>query len=226
MNEPDRADVLETLLQERFSCRGFLPDPVTREDVERLLRMAQRTASWCNAQPWQLHVLSSSATERARRELLAHVGTASPAPDLPFPETYSGVYRERRRECGFQLYGAVGVTRGDTAGAQQQRLENFRFFGAPHVALVTADRSLGTYAAVDCGAYVGNFLLSARALGIATIAQAALASHADFWREHLSLSEDRLVVCGISFGYEDRRHPANSFRTSRASIEDAVVFVD
>jgi hypothetical protein len=34
------------------------------------------------------------------------------------------------------------------------------------------------------------------------------------------------VVCGISFGYPDRDHRINSYRTSRAEIADAATFVD
>jgi hypothetical protein len=34
------------------------------------------------------------------------------------------------------------------------------------------------------------------------------------------------VVCGISFGYPDREHKANSYRTSRAKLADAVTFFD
>jgi hypothetical protein len=34
------------------------------------------------------------------------------------------------------------------------------------------------------------------------------------------------VVCGISFGYSDRDHKANSHRTRRASIDETARFVD
>jgi hypothetical protein len=33
------------------------------------------------------------------------------------------------------------------------------------------------------------------------------------------------MVCAVSFGYEDTAHPANSYRTSRAPLEQAVRFV-
>jgi hypothetical protein len=33
------------------------------------------------------------------------------------------------------------------------------------------------------------------------------------------------VVCGISFGYADEAHLANSYRTNRASIPEAVAFI-
>src|SRR5690606_21419224 len=103
-----------------------------------------------------------------------------------------------------------------------QALENFRFFGAPHVAIVTTDAALGVYGALDCGAYVGNFMLAAWSLGVAAIAQAALASHPAPLREHLGIPQDRLIVCGISFGYADPTHPANAFRTTRADPRECV----
>jgi nitroreductase len=53
-----------------------------------------------------------------------------------------------------------------------------------------------------------------------------LAAYPDFWREHLKLGDDRLIVCGISFGYEDPDHPANRFQTSRADISQVANWVD
>jgi nitroreductase len=225
-NRDANYDVLNRLLRERYSCRGFLKDEVPRATIEKILVAAQRTASWCNAQPWQIAILSGAATMRTGERLLEHVQHGRSQPDLAWPLGYHGAYHERRRECGLQLYSATGVARGDARAAEQQRRENFRFFGAPHVGIVTTDRALGTYGAVDCGAYVANFTLAAQSLGVSAIAQAALAAYPAFWREQLGLSEDRMVVCGISFGYEDLQHPANGFRTSRAEIEQVVNWID
>jgi nitroreductase len=226
MTNEERAGVLAQLLAERHSCRGFRPDPVPRETIARILAMAQRTASWCNAQPWQVHVLSHEATARVREALVAHARAHPPQPDLAFPAEYVGVYQERRRACGLQLYSATGVQRGDKAASERQWLENYRLFGAPHVAIVTTHAPLGTYGAIDCGAYVHDFMLAAWSLGVASIAQAAQAAVAGFWRERLALPEDRQVVCGIAFGYEDPAHPANAFRTARAELAQAVQWIE
>jgi nitroreductase len=200
---------------------------VPRPVIARLLAIAQRTASWCNAQPWQVVVTSGAATERFREACHRHAAADAPAqPDFPFPREYRGAYLARRRECGWQLYDSVGVARGDRAASNRQRLENYRLFGAPHVAIVTTDEALGVYGAIDCGAYVANFLLAAESLGVAAIAQAALAAYPDLIRAHFDLGEDRRVVCGISFGWEDAGHPANAYRTSRAALADAVTWVD
>jgi nitroreductase len=218
---------VEDLMSERFSCRGFLPQPVPRATIERILTAAQKTASWCNSQPWRLEITSGAATERFREAMYAAASSGRPnAGDFPFPREYRGVYLERRRESGFQLYNSLGIPRGDKARYARQALENFNFFGAPHVAIVHTDEALGVYGAIDCGGYVTSLMLAAQALGLATIPQAALAFHSDVVRAHFGLSDDRRVVCGISFGYPDRAHKANSYRTSRAALVDTVRFFD
>lgn len=218
-------EVVEKLLGARYSCRAFKPDSVPRAVIERVLAAAQKTASWCNSQPWQVTIVSGDATRTFGEVLYKNASEGKFSADFPFPREYKGVYLDRRRESGFQLYNALGIQRGDKAAYQKQMLENFRFFGAPHVAIITSDEALGVYGAVDCGGYVGNFVLAAQALGIATIPQAALAGQSSVVREHLGLADDRRVVCGISFGYADESHLANSYRTNRARIPEAVTFI-
>src|SRR5438270_7002622 len=222
-----RIEILDELLSERFSCRAFRSDPVPRSTILRILTAAQKTASWCNSQPWQLVIASGAATRKFRDVIYSAAASGKPsAGDFPFPREYRGVYLERRRESGFQLYNSLGIPRGDKAGYARQALQNFNLFGAPHVAIIHTDEALGTYGAIDCGGYVANFMLAAQALGVATVPQAALAFHADVVRAHFGLADDRRVVCGISFGYPDRAHKANSYRTRRAAINETARFCD
>lgn len=212
---------VEALLSERYSCRAFLPDPVPDEIIERLFGAAQRTASWCNTQPWQVHLLGGEAISRFSREITEHVLSHEQSADLGMPE-YEDVYLERRRESGFALYSALGIERSDREARGLQMLKNFTFFGAPHTAIITTDRALGTYGAVDCGGYVSNLLLTAQSLGLGSIAQAAIAMYSDFVRQWLELPEHRAVVCAVSFGYADPEEPANAFRTTRADLDVVV----
>lgn len=222
---PD-ADTFARLLSLRHSCRGFRLDPLPQELLQRIVTMAQATASWCNAQPWQVHITRGDATERFRAAMLAPTVDGEPGADFAWPREYRGVYQERRRECGLALYESVGVRRGDREAAARQALENYRLFGAPHAALITTDEALGIYGAIDCGAYAANFMLAATSLGVATIAQAALAARPQRIRDFFGLGDDRKVVCGISLGYADAAHPANAFRTTRATPDDVVHWVD
>src|SRR3954451_9501447 len=227
MTEQAPIDILEALLQERYSVRAFKPEPVPRATIERVLTAAQRTASWCNSQPWQVVIASGEAKENFRKAIYAEAASgAAQDGDFEFPREYTGVYLERRRESGFQLYNTLGIARGVKAAYAKQALENYNFFGAPHVAIIHTDEALGIYGAIDCGAYVGNFTLAAQAVGLGTIPQAALARHSGLIRRHFKLADDRKVVCGISFGFADNAHKVNSYRTSRASVAETVTFVE
>lgn len=215
-------DTLNILLDGRFSCRAFTSEQVPQTTVETIVSTAQKVPSWCNAQPWHLVITAGAETDRFRDALFATASATAPAPDMEWPKAYPGVYGERRRACGFQLYDAVGVTKGDRAAGMAQMMENYRLFGAPHVAIVTSPADLGSYGAMDTGGFVTAFCLAAQAEGVATIPQAAIAAQAPFVRSHFDIPEDRLILCAISFGYADADHLANSFRTNRATASDVM----
>lgn len=219
-------DTFEQLLKERYSCRAYLQRQVETSTITRILEIAQRTPSWCNAQPWNVLITRGAGTERFRNAFYDYAAGRKSEPDFAFPREYRGFYGERRRESGFQLYESVGIARGDREASARQTRENFRLFGAPHAMIVTTDEALGVYGMLDCGAWVNNFMLAARSLGVACIAQASLAVQPNFTRSYFGLAADRLIVCGMSFGYEDASHPVNSFRTSRAAVDSVVTCVD
>lgn len=214
------ADTLRDILTARYSCRAYTPDAVPPEVIAEVVRDAGRAPSWCNAQPWQVVVTRGAQTDAFRTALLAEVERATPGADMPWPEGYPGVYGERRRTCGFQLYEAVGIARNDRAARAEQSMQNYRLFGAPHVAIVHAEAALGPYGAMDTGGFVTAFLLAATARGIGTIAQASVAAYPDMIRAHFDLPETRNILCAISFGYPDPDHPANRFQTERAALDD------
>lgn len=217
-------DVLNEILVSRYSCRAYLDKEVDRHVLEKIVESAQRTPSWCNTQPWQLLVTSKLQTERLRLALGEAAESDMMQPDLPFPARYAGVFDQRRKECGWQLYESVGIQRGDRQASAIQSRKNFDFFGAPHVAIVTTEEDLGVYGVLDCGAFVSVFMLVARSLGVASIAQAAIAGYSPVLRRHFRLPPNRQVVCAISFGYEDPAHPANNFRTRRAGMGDVIKY--
>lgn len=217
---------LQDLLNSRHSCRGFQDKSVPRPTIETILADAGRVPSWCNAQPWNVILTSGASTEAFRTTMLNAFDSQQPTSDFPFPSGYSGPRKERRQTCGLQLYEAVNIGRGDKAGRVTQMRENYTFFGAPHVALITTASELGPYGALDCGGFITAFCLSAQAQRIATIPQAAIAFYADTVREHFDIPTTQLVLAAISFGYENSDHPANSFRTERAPLTEIIDWRD
>ena len=223
-DQPSSATDVETLRRiaaDRFSCRAYLPDAVPDETIASIVDIARLTASWSNVQPWHVTIASKPTTDTFRTALMAEAAQSHDVKsDIPFPEGYPGVFGERRREVGYQLYAALGIERHDRERRAEQAFQNFRLFGAPHVALITSAAELGPYGVVDTGAFIGTFLLAAQAHGVATTAQAALARHSTFIKSYFGIGEDRTFICGIAFGYADRTHPVNNYRTGRAKADE------
>jgi nitroreductase len=221
----DDFTAISRTLDNRYSCRGYLEQEVDERDIKEIVAVASRVPTWCNAQPWQVLVTKPAATRAFAQILTQAAKTTEMVPDYDWPVQYTGIYQDRRRACGYQLYESLGIEREDRERRGQQMMENFRFFGAPHVAIITTDADLGPYGAMDSGGFIALFALAARAKGIASVVQASVTGYAPVIREHFGIPKNRLIQTAITFGFEDPEHPANGFRTERAAVDDVVTIV-
>ena len=215
----------DELMNSRFSCRAFLTKEVDQKTIDQIIKTAQKVPSWCNSQPWKVSLLRRETRELLSKKLILSADQTNETPDINFPKRYAGVYKTRRSICGWQLYNAVGVQKGDREGAGRQMTKNYEFFGAPHVAIITTPSDLGAYGVLDCGAFVTAFTLAAAAVGVSSIPQAAIAGRAPIVREVLNIEDDRDILCAISFGFADTDNSANSFRTQRADLIEFVEWI-
>lgn len=216
----DAYDSLCDLLARRYSCRAFLKDPVPDHVLERIVKAAGHVPSWYNAQPWAVTLTKGGETDRFRRALMAAAQCDTARPDLTWPTRYTGAHKIRRQECGRQLHEALGIAHKDRVARTAQASREFALFDAPHVAIIHSATELGPYGALDCGGFVTALMLAATAQGVASIAQASVAAYAPMIRTHFDLPDDRLILCAISLGYQDRHAPANTFRTPRAALDE------
>lgn len=220
-----RLDTLDELLRERRSVRGFHPDAVPMETLERVFEMAQLAPSNCNVQPWVVHVVSGDTAERVRTELHAVAASdAEVSPDFPLTGAYPGAYRERQIGAAKALFAATGVQRDDIPARRASFLRNFRFFDAPHAAFIFLPRWAGMREAADVGMYAQSLMLALTAHGLASCAQGALSHHAGIVRDALGVGDDMLLLFGLAFGYEDVDHPVNTARTERAPLDQTTIF--
>ena len=108
-------------------------------------------------------------------------------PDFNWPERYEGEYQARRRVCRYHLYDALDIAREDREKRAEQMMQNFKFFGAPHLAIITTESDLGPYGAMDCGGFIALFTIAARALGVASVVQASVTGYAPIIRNHFGI---------------------------------------
>ena len=224
-----RADTVLQAITSRRSIRGFRDTPVPRATVETILTAAARAPSATNTQPWRVHVLTGASRARLVDVLLAERATGAPEPTPEYPY-YGGEmpepYLARRRTVGWQLYGLLGIAKGDRAGARGWHDRNFSFFGAPVGMIFTVDRRLGLGAYLDLGMFMQNIMVAARGFGLDTCPQAAFAGYHATIRRELALPAEDMVLCGMALGWADPDAAANTLVAERAALADFVTFVD
>ena len=168
---------VDAAIESRFSARAFLPRPVPRETLSEILHVAMRAPSGTNSQPWKIYVLQGHSRDALSRAVCAAHDAVYADPSLAanhprdydyYPETWTSPFIERRRENGWGLYGLLGIQRGEKEKMHAQQRRNFEFFGAPVGLMVTVDRALGRGSLVDCGMFLQNIMLAARARGLHT----------------------------------------------------------
>ena len=151
------AEAVERAIRSRRAVRAFLPDPVEPTLVGRLIDLAARAPSGTNMQPWKLRVIGPQSRARLEAALLAALD-AGERPGVEeyryYPERFREPYLSRRRKVGWDLYGLLGVAKGDHAGMRRQTEANLRFFGAPVALMLTVDRDLEIGSLLDLGAFV------------------------------------------------------------------------
>lgn len=209
----------EALLRARRSSRRFLPKPVPESTIRSLVELASTAPSGSNTQPWTVEVVSGKARDQLSELLVADAVAGRFTPDFPYdPSAYDAQLKQRQRETGALVYAALGIAREDHERRQEQYLDNLRFFGAPHVALMFLPKEPTTLMINDIGMFSQNLLLAMTANGIASCTQAFIAMHAGVVRDFLDIG-DRKLIYGISFGYADAEAPINQVRTTRVPAE-------
>jgi hypothetical protein len=120
-------------LKQRKSVRAFLDRPVEREVIECILDAARWAPSGVNTQPWQVAVVRGEKKRLLEEKLESNFysGVAKAMDYAYYPAEWTGVYRERRKVCGLQLFSTLQIGREDTEKQTAQWAANYRAFDAP-----------------------------------------------------------------------------------------------
>jgi nitroreductase len=220
--------VVDEAIRSRQSVRAFLPDPVARTTVEELLRLASRSASGSNIQPWRVRVIAGDVKARLTQAIFDAVARDGFEPYQREWNYYPVRWREpflgRRRQIGWDMYNLLGVAKGDFEGTQQARMRNYEFFGAPVAMIFTLDEDLEIGSWLDLGIFLGSIMIAARGHGLHTCPQAAFADFHSIIRPLLDIPENEIIICAMALGHIDPDAPVNRLKTARADLDSFATF--
>jgi nitroreductase len=236
------AKEFRAFLASRRSTRDFLPKAVDPAIIEELVHDGLTAPSWSNTRPYMVAVAQGEVRDRISHDLLRRWNAAAglrsgsilekikfafrsyawPQSDYPMMAAYPQELQPRSRKVGKELYGLLGVARGDKKARDEQWANNYKFFGAPVEIFVFIHKGLGVFAANDAGLFAQNLMLSAHARGLGTCAQGAVALWSNAVRAEFDVPKDYKLVYGIALGYPSK-DKVNGFQAERLPAADITI---
>jgi nitroreductase len=233
---PEGIAAVDHAISSRRSIRRFLPTPVPRELIEDILRVASRAPSGTNTQPWRVHVLTGAARQGLVDQVTAaflgsglvdqHQAPHKEEYDY-YPAQWVSPYIDRRRKVGWDLYGLLGIAKGDTERMRAQQARNYAYFDAPVGLVFTIERVMGRGSWLDYGMFLQNIMVAARARGLDTCPQAAFNQFHALIEAHLGLDPDKeMVVASMALGHADPEALDNTLLTEREPVSGFARFME
>ena len=214
-------------LLDRYSVRAYLDKPVSRSVVERILTAAQQSPSGGNLQPWQVYVTAGADRvaflEKVQASIKAHPMGEPNSPDI-YPKGLKQPYKDRRAQCGYDMYSALGIPKDDKMAGILQVMKNFDFFGAPVGVFFAIDKQMGRPQWSHMGMYIQSLMLAAVEAGLGTCPQEAWMLRHQTVRDHFDIPDALEFYCGLALGHPDPDAAINNYRTQRASLDEVVTF--
>jgi nitroreductase len=225
------SSTLETL-SNRSSIRQFLPQPLPKETLQKILSAAAMTPSGANMQPWIVYAVSNEAKLKEIGDAVIAAMQSGIENDQfiqYYPLEWKNPYKKRRVETGVGLYSLMGVDRKDTQTRTQMWHDNFRWFGAQTVLFVFTDKTLiegASGALIDCGAYMQSVMLAAQSLGVASCPQGSTTEFGRVIAKVLEVPDNLALLYSVVLGYADTEAKINTYKPPRIPLEEHVTWIE
>lgn len=211
----------------RRSIRAFTSKMPPMDAVTQILDTAARAPSGTNIQPWKVYVVTGAARDKLCEAACKDFEDPNAKHEIQvayYPTKWFEPYLARRRKIGWDLYGLLGIGKGEREKTKQQHKRNYLFFDAPVGLMFTLHRDLATGSWLDYGMFLQNIMLLAREAGLHTCPQAAWSDYHGVVRQQLGIDETEVVVCGMALGYADESAVVNQLVSERADVSQFVQY--
>ena len=218
----------DDVLLGRRSVRGYKPDPVPKALIEEVLKLAMRSPSSMNTQPWNFTVISGEPLDLIRAgNTERNVAGVPHSREFRIGEAFAGQHRDRQVGVAKQLFAAMGIEREDKEKRMDWVLRGFRQFDAPVCVIITYDRVLADSddTAFDCGAVTTALVNAAWSRGLGAVINSQGIMQSPVVREHANIADDQVIMKAVALGWPDDSFPANAVVSERRSVAEATSFL-
>lgn len=219
-------DIIEAI-HKRQSIRSFKDREVSQETIREILNISKFAPSGGNTQPWKVYVLNQNIMKELESAILHNLDNGiSEKPNFSiYPQPMSDHLKNRVKECGKLMYGALEIKKDDIEGRLNQLKQNFSFFGAPVGMLITVEKEVDLNGWGHVGHFIQNLCLLSIKFGLGTCLQESWSMYPKTVQKITNYNKSEILWCGVALGYPNNDHPINNYRTPREDIETFAKFL-
>lgn len=211
-------------VQSRRSVRAFSDEAISLDTITAILETARWAPSGCNFRPWEATVLTGAPLKALQDVLLQSKFDEPLEYDFSAPGQVEK-YQDRLRRVGAAMYGAMGITRDDDETRANFAKANCVSFGAPVLLLCHFPKLMKEPQWSDVGMWLQTIMLLLRGEGLDSCPQEYMGLYGRTIKQHLGLTEETLLFCGLAIGKRDPSSPVNGFERERVPLGDQVRFL-
>lgn len=212
----------EQVVNTRHSVRNFSAQEIPNEDLIKIIKIAQRTPSWANSQPWKVYIAKGSALVNIKKTHLkkAQQGAPSNTEVKQISRVKWGHLPLTNTQNWSDSLTKFLFPQLDKMGKSQVEL-----FNAPALVYVTAEKDLSPWMIYDIGAFSQTLMLAAKDNGIDSIPAYEIVRFPEDLHNILHIPSNEIIVSGIALGYptDDR---INDFFTDRDDSSDVLKIIE
>ena len=174
-------------IHKRQSIRSFKDREVSPKIIKEILNISKFAPSGGNTQPWKVYVLNQNIMKELESAMLHNLDNGiSEKPNFSiYPQPMSDHLKNRVKECGRLMYGALEIDKEDVEGRLKQLKQNFSFFGAPVGMLVTVEKEVDLNGWGHVGHFIQNVCLSSMEFGLGTCLQESWSMYPQTVKKHV-----------------------------------------
>lgn len=215
----------DKLFFERHTVRKFLPKPVRKEVLTKVLEAATRAPSWANSQPWEIYVAAGERLEKLRSAYVHSFESHEPdCQEISRPQEWPEYLGNRMKKSFAATFKSRNIDREDEEARRENRRNNYQFFEAPVAVFLCMDDSLTDWSLLDIGIFANSLMLAAKAYGLDSAPAASSVAYPRHLRKILAIPDNQKIIVGIMIGYADTDHPYNQNQSGRVPLEEVVHF--
>lgn len=212
---------VEDVIKSRHAVRDFTDQPVAKETIQEIVRLAQQTPSWVNSEPWRVYAATGQSLTQIRQgclDLAAQKVATNPDLKTMSRDDWDPRPQKLMKEWGHDLvHSFTDFDEAHTVMTGASDALNH----APAILFVTIPKQTPDWAILDAGAFMQSLLLAATAKGLGSIPTYNSVRYPQVVRQVLGIPETERLLVGVELGYES---PAkvNAFRAQRPDLSDVL----